>query len=56
MIHRMAQLYAALAHEQHRTPGQGGSVWIHGLTDRGTLKVCLSADQTKVITAAWPGK
>ena len=50
------QVYAALAHEQRRSPGQGGTVWIHGLTDQGPLNVCVSADQTKVITAAWPGE
>jgi hypothetical protein len=55
------QVYAALARELRRTPGQPGSVWIHGLvpgdeTHRGarTLKVCLNTEQNRVTTAAWP--
>ena len=49
------QLYAALAHEQRRTPGQPGTIWIHGQVAGGRiLKVCVRADLSAVITAAWP--
>jgi hypothetical protein len=49
------QIYAALAHEVRRTPGQPGSVWVHGLVEGGrTLKVCLSVDNSRIVTAAWP--
>jgi hypothetical protein len=51
------QIYAALAHEIRRTPGQPGTVWIHGLVAGGeTLKVCVSVDLGKIVTAAWPGR
>jgi hypothetical protein len=51
------QIYTALAHETRRTPGQPGTVWIHGLVDGGEiLKVCVSVDQSTVVTAAWPGR
>lgn len=49
------QIYTALAHEVRRTPGQPGSIWIYGLVNLGeTLKVCISADNARIITAAWP--
>lgn len=49
------QIYTALAHEQRRTPGQPGTVWIHGLTGQGrTLKICVTVDMSTVVTAAWP--
>jgi hypothetical protein len=50
------QVDTALAREQYRTPGQAGTIWIHGLVDGGrTLKICVSTDMSRVITAAWPG-
>lgn len=38
------------------TPGQPGTIWVWGVAVGGrTLKVCVpTADQTFVITAAWP--
>jgi len=49
------QVYAALAHETRRTPGQPGSMWIHGIVSSGRiLKVCVSVDNEVIITAAWP--
>lgn len=49
------QAYTALSREVRRTPGQPGTVWIHGLVDGGeTLKVCVSVDNMTIITAAWP--
>ncbi len=49
------QVYTALSREVRRTPGQPGTVWIHGLVYGGeTLKVCVSVDNTTIITAAWP--
>lgn len=49
------QVFAALAHETRRTPGEPGTIWIHGIVDQGRiLKVCLSVDNEAVITAAWP--
>jgi hypothetical protein len=52
-----AQIFEALAHEIRRTPGQPGTVWIHGTVAGGeTLKVRISVDKTVVITAAWPDR
>ena len=49
------QLYAALAHEQRRTPGQPGTIWIHGVVAGGRiLKVCVRPNDNLIITAAWP--
>ena len=49
------QVHAALTHELYRTPGQAGTIWVHGLAGRGeTLKVCVTVDMSTVITAAWP--
>jgi len=55
------QIYTALAREQRRTPGEPGTIWIHGLvpgdeTSHGarTLKVCVTTDRKQIITAAWP--
>jgi hypothetical protein len=54
------QIYTALAREQRRTPGEPGTIWIHGLVpgdethrEPRTLKVCITADRKRVITAAW---
>ncbi len=56
------QIYAALAREQWRTPGQPGSIWIHGLVPGDAthrvariLKVCVNTERNRVTTAAWPG-
>jgi hypothetical protein len=49
------QVYAALAREQRRSPGQPGTIWIHGLVDGGRiLKVCVTVDMAVVTTVAWP--
>ena len=49
------EIYAALAHEIRRTPGQPGTIWIHGMVDGGViLKVCVSVDNARIVTAAWP--
>jgi hypothetical protein len=49
------QIRTALRREQRRTPGEPGTIWIHGLVEGGdTLKVCLPTDMSIVITAAWP--
>jgi hypothetical protein len=49
------QIYTALAREIRRTPGQSGTIWVHGMVDGGeTLKVCLRLDNAVIITAAWP--
>lgn len=49
------QIYTALSHEIRRTPGQPGTIWIHGLVGEGEiLKVCISVDNAKIVTAAWP--
>jgi hypothetical protein len=49
------QIYAALAHEVRRSPGQPGTIWVHGLVDGGViLKVCVSVDNAVIVTAAWP--
>jgi hypothetical protein len=49
------EIYAALAHEVRRTPGQPGTIWVHGMVDGGViLKVCVSVDNARVVTAAWP--
>jgi hypothetical protein len=51
------QIYTALRREQRRTPGEQGTIWIHGLVDRGRiLKVCVTVDMTLVTTVAWPGE
>ena len=48
-------IYTALAHEMFRTPGQPGTIWIHGKVHGGeTLKVCLRVDNARIVTAAWP--
>jgi hypothetical protein len=54
------QIYTALAREQRRTPGEPGTIWIHGLVQRDDshresriLKVCVTADRTRINTAAW---
>jgi hypothetical protein len=49
------QIYTALAREVRRTPGEPGTIWVHGLVAGGEiLKVCLPVDMSLVITAAWP--
>jgi hypothetical protein len=49
------QIHAALAHETRRTPGEPGTMWIHGLVTSGRiLKVRVSVDNEAIITAAWP--
>jgi hypothetical protein len=49
-----AQVYQALSREQRRTPGDPGTIWIHGLVDGGDiLKVCVTTDMLTVITVAW---
>ena len=49
------QVYTALAREQRRTPGEPGTIWIHGLVDGGEiLKVCVTTDMLTVTTVAWP--
>jgi hypothetical protein len=51
------QIYTALRREQRRTPGDPGTIWIHGLVDGGAiLKVCVTIDMSIVITVAWPGE
>jgi hypothetical protein len=54
----LAQIEQALNREQRRSPGQPGSVWIHGHTDNGLLKVCVATpvhgNERFVITVAWP--
>ncbi len=54
------QIYVALAREQRRTPGEPGTIWIHGIVPGDdnyrasrTLKVCVTADRTRIVTAAW---
>ena len=49
-------LLAALAHRAGRArPASLGKIWIFGYAQRGRiLKVLLTADETVVITAAWP--
>jgi hypothetical protein len=54
------QIYTALAREQRRAPGEPGTIWIHGLVQGDDshrqsriLKVCVTADRTIIITAAW---
>ncbi|MFJ6900095.1 DUF4258 domain-containing protein [Streptomyces hokutonensis] len=51
-----ADIESALSRVIRTTPGQPGSVWVHGYASGGrVLKVCVSAtDHRKVITAAWP--
>ena len=42
------QIFAALAREVRREPGEMGSYWVHGLVDGGrTLKVCLRVDNAR---------
>jgi hypothetical protein len=49
------QIRTALHREQRSTPGEPGTIWIHGLVDGGdTLKVCVPVDKSRIITAAWP--
>lgn len=49
------QVLAALRHERRRDAGQPGTLWIYGLIQGGeTLKVCVTADMSTVITVAWP--
>ena len=51
------QVYDALAREQRRSPGQAGTIWIHGLVDGGEiLKVCVTADMSRITTVAWPDR
>lgn len=50
-------IYTALAREIRHSPGQPGTVWVHGRVDGGeTLKVCIRVNGAKmvVVTAAWP--
>lgn len=54
------QVYIALAREQRRTPGEPGTIWIHGLVpgddksrEARTLKVCVTTDRKVITTAAW---
>jgi Domain of unknown function (DUF4258) len=46
----------ALRQRVNTTPGDSGTVWIHGYTPGGRiLKVCVDLhDREFVITAAWP--
>ena len=46
----------ALRHEHRRTPGEPGTIWVHGYAVGGRIaKVCVAADdETYVITVAWP--
>jgi hypothetical protein len=49
------QVNTALRREQRRTPGDPGTIWIHGLVDGGeTLKVCVTVDGLTITTVAWP--
>ena len=48
------QVYTALRREQRRTPGEAGTIWIHGLVDGGDiLKVCVTIDMSIITTVAW---
>jgi hypothetical protein len=49
------QIFTALRREQRRTPGDPGTIWIHGIVDGGRiLKVCVTVDMGLVTTVAWP--
>jgi hypothetical protein len=51
------QVYWALSHERRRTPGQPGTIWVHGQIDRERiLKVCVTTDWSTITTVAWPGE
>jgi hypothetical protein len=51
------QVYTALAREQRRTPGDPGTIWIHGLVDGGgILKVCVTTDMSTITTIWWERK
>jgi hypothetical protein len=56
------QVYTALNRERRRTPGEPGTIWIHGLVpgddnyrEARTLKVCVTTDWKVITTVAWPG-
>jgi hypothetical protein len=54
------QIYTALGREQRRTPGEPGTIWVHGIVpaddiirEARILKVCIPTDRSRIITAAW---
>jgi hypothetical protein len=54
------QIYTALGREQRRTPGEPGTIWVHGIVpgdatfrESRILKVCIPVDRSRIVTAAW---
>lgn len=48
------QIAWAIDHQFRQSPGEPGSIWLHGDCAGRTLKVCVRLDDyTFVITAAW---
>ncbi|MEV5412179.1 DUF4258 domain-containing protein [Thermopolyspora sp. NPDC052614] len=52
------EIWAALARRRGNPQATAsGSIWVYGYVPGGRiLKVLLTADETTIITAAWPGE